>query len=92
MPTNLAKRLSKRGTLFVRKDKEDKIGHGPDPTYCVCQWWLNTDTMRLYAKPLYHYATRREAEQIAFELTEKFIDNGCLKRLPNGKVVNRWDN
>ena len=82
--------LSKRGTWFVRKDKEDKTGLGPAARYRVCQWWLNTDTMRLFAKPLYHYATREEAEQAVFNLTESAIDSGCLKRLPNGKVVNRW--
>ena len=88
MPMN----LSKRGTWFVRKDKEDKTGLGPAPRYRVCQWWLNSDTCRLFAKPLYHYATREEAEAAVFKLTEDSIANGCLKRLPNGKVVDRWSN
>ena len=88
MPMN----LSKRGTWFVRKDKEDKTGLGPAPRYRVCQWWLNSDTCRLLAKPLYHYATREEAEAAVFKLTEDAIASGCLKRLPNGKVVDRWSN
>ena len=88
MPLN----LSKRGTYFVRKDKEDKTGLGPTPRYRVYQWWLNPDTCRLFAKERYHYATREEAEAAVFKLTEQSIESGCLKRLPNGKVVDRWSN
>jgi len=88
MPIN----LSKRGTWFVRKDKEDKTGLGPAPRYRVYQWWLNPDTCRLFAKERYHYATREEAEAAVFKLTEQSIESGCLKRLPNGKVVDRWSN
>lgn len=88
MPLN----LSKRGTYFVRKDKEDKTGLGPSPRYRVYQWWLNPDTCRLYAKERYHYATREEAEAAVFKLTEQSIESGCLKRLPNGKVIDRWSN
>ena len=88
MPLNLAK----RGMYFVRKDKEDKTGLGPASRYRVYQWWLNPDTCRLFAKERYHYATREEAEAAVFKLTEQAIESGCLKRLPNGKVVDRWSN
>ena len=88
MPLN----LDKQGTWFVRKDREDKTGLGPDPRYRVCQWWLNPDTCRLFAKERFNYATRQEAEDAVFKLTEDSIANGCLKRLPNGKVVDRWSN
>lgn len=88
MPLNLAK----EGTWFVRKDNRDKTGLGPAIRYRVYQWWLNPDTCRLFAKERFHYATREEAEAAVFKLTEDSIANGCLKRPPTGKVVNRWVN
>ena len=80
----------KYSTWFVRKDKEDKTGLGPAVRFRVCQWWENSDTGRLFARPLYHYGTREEAEKAVAKLTEDWISSGMLKRLPNGKVVYRF--